>query len=165
MSDTIHTIGRRKRAVARIYLQPGEGKVTVNGRPLEEYFQREAQCRVARHPLVLVEKADGFDVKATARGGGASGQAGALSLGIARALAEVDPELRPVLKKAGLLTRDSREVERKKPGQPGARKKFQFSKRSSLAGACSCAATVPNIPSRSLGAFSWRGTSPQSMCS
>ncbi len=121
--------GRRKSSTARVYLRPGSGKYEVNGRPIEEYFASEFVKMVIRQPLVVTETADRFDIVVRVRGGGFTGQAGALRHGIARALIEYNPEFRPVLKKAGFLTRDSRKVERKKYGQPGARKRFQFSKR------------------------------------
>jgi len=121
--------GRRKSSVARIFLRPGSGKFTVNGRALENYFCTDASRTVAKQPLVTVEMAEKFDVLVLADGGGTSGQAGAIRLGIARALVAFNAELRPALKKAGFLTRDPREHERKKYGQKGARKRFQFSKR------------------------------------
>ncbi|GAB4222465.1 MAG: 30S ribosomal protein S9 [Acidobacteriota bacterium] len=121
--------GRRKEAVARVYLRPGTGEVRINGRPFDEYFPRATLRLMAERPLELTETKGQFDVVANIRGGGLSGQAGALRLGIARALLQFNPELRAALKPAGLLTRDAREVERKKYGQPGARKRFQFSKR------------------------------------
>ncbi len=131
MSDIIqyYATGRRKTAAARVYLRPGTGNVQVNGKAFDDYFPNEALKMVIRQPLVMTETADKFDLYVRVRGGGPSGQAGALRHGIARALAAYNPELRPKLKKAGFLTRDSREVERKKAGQPGARKRFQFSKR------------------------------------
>jgi small subunit ribosomal protein S9 len=121
--------GRRKRGVARVFLRPGSGKITVNGRELENYFPTEAARVPVRQPLVTVEMSDRFDVLILANGGGIAGQAGAIKLGIARALVAFNAELRGTLKKAGLLTRDPREHERKKYGQKGARKRFQFSKR------------------------------------
>jgi small subunit ribosomal protein S9 len=121
--------GRRKTSTARVFLRPGKGAVTVNSRPFEEAFPTETLRSQIRQPLLLTETADKFDVLATIRGGGLSGQAGALRLGIARALIEYNAELRQRLKKAGFLTRDPRVKERKKYGQPGARKRFQFSKR------------------------------------
>ncbi len=131
MSNIIqyYATGRRKTAAARVYLRPGTGNVQVNGKAFDDYFPNEALKMVIRQPLVMTETADKFDLYVRVRGGGPSGQAGALRHGIARALADYNPELRPKLKKAGFLTRDSREVERKKAGQPGARKRFQFSKR------------------------------------
>ncbi len=122
--------GRRKRSVARVFLRPGgSGKITVNGRELENYFPTEALRMPARVPLQTVEMTDRFDILILAHGGGVAGQAGAVKLGIARALIQFNAELRGALKKAGLLTRDAREHERKKYGQKGARKRFQFSKR------------------------------------
>ncbi len=121
--------GRRKTSVARVFLRPGKGQITVNGRPFEEYFVTEA-CRAAvRQPLLATEMAERFDVIILADGGGVAGQAGASRLGIARALTEFNLELRPKLKQLGFLTRDPRKHERKKYGQKGARKRFQFSKR------------------------------------
>jgi small subunit ribosomal protein S9 len=121
--------GRRKTSVARVFLRPGSGKITVNGRAFENYFPTDATRIPARQPLATVEMQDRFDVLILASGGGVAGQAGAVRLGIARALVEFNAELRPALKKAGLLTRDPRQHERKKYGQKGARKRFQFSKR------------------------------------
>ena len=128
-SKEIVTKGRRKRATARVRIQPGSGKFTVNGRPVEVYLARETLVQSATLPLDLTGMRESFDVRARCDGGGLAGQAGALRLGVARALVENDENLRAVMRSAGLLTRDSREVERKKPGQPGARKRFQFSKR------------------------------------
>ncbi len=121
--------GRRKDAVARVWLSPGNGQVTVNGKPLLEYFKRETLKMIIEQPLVLTESLGKYDIVANVRGGGLSGQAGALRHGIARALAKADEDLRPRLKAAGFLTRDPRMVERKKYGRPKARKRFQFSKR------------------------------------
>ncbi|UJR81349.1 30S ribosomal protein S9 [Sandaracinus amylolyticus] len=121
--------GKRKRAIARVFLKPGSGDITVNGRTLAEYFPRETSQMIARQAFEVIEKMSDYDVTATVCGGGVAAQAEAVRHGISRALLNVDAELRPSLKKAGLLTRDAREKERKKPGQPGARKKFQFSKR------------------------------------
>jgi small subunit ribosomal protein S9 len=121
--------GRRKRSVARVFLRPGSGKITINGREFENYFPTEAGRVPVRQALQTVEVSDRFDVVVLAHGGGVSGQAGAIKLGIARALVEFNAELRGALKKAGLLTRDPRQHERKKYGQKGARKRFQFSKR------------------------------------
>jgi len=121
--------GRRKSAVARIFLRPGKGEIQVNGRPIEQYFQSEATRTAVRQALLATETADRFDVLILARGGGVSGQADAARLGIARALVEFNTELRPRLKQLGYLTRDPRKHERKKYGQKGARKRFQFSKR------------------------------------
>ncbi|NOY27437.1 MAG: 30S ribosomal protein S9 [Oligoflexia bacterium] len=121
--------GRRKSAVARVYLRPGHGRITVNKTPVDAYFNRESIKLVLKQPLTVTDTTDDFDIVANVCGGGKSGQAGAVRLGIARALLEFKPELRPVLRQSGLLTRDARKVERKKYGQPGARKRFQFSKR------------------------------------
>lgn len=131
MSETIvfNALGRRKRASARVRIIPGTGKITVNGKDHEEFFPTEQAQRAVVAPLVAAEKQESFDVIARVAGGGITGQAGAVSLGIARALQKYDAELRAPLKKNGLLRRDPREKERKKAGQPGARKKFQFSKR------------------------------------
>ena len=121
--------GRRKRSVARVLLKPGTGKMQVNGRPLEGYFLSEALRIEVQQPLVATELAGKFDVVISADGGGIHGQAGAARLGIARALLVLNPELRPRLRQGGFLTRDPRAKERKKYGQKGARKRFQFSKR------------------------------------
>lgn len=121
--------GRRKTSVARVYLKPGSGEIICNGRPFKEYFSRPLLEMIARQPLQLVQQDGKFDVVVRLEGGGLSSQAGALRLGIARALVGVDPKFRRPLKKAGYLTRDPRMVERKKYGRPGARKRFQFSKR------------------------------------
>jgi small subunit ribosomal protein S9 len=121
--------GRRKTSTARVFLVPGSGKITVNDRSLESNFPAESQRLVIRQPLVLTETTERFDVRATTAGGGVSGQAGALRLGIARALVESNADFRSMLRKAGFLTRDPRAKERKKYGMAGARKRFQFSKR------------------------------------
>jgi small subunit ribosomal protein S9 len=121
--------GRRKTAVARVRIKPGEGKVHVNGREFDKYFFLEDQRMIAMQPFAATENENKFDVRVNVSGGGLSGQAEAVRHGIARALLVVDPENRPVLKAAGLLTRDARQRERKKYGQPGARKRFQYSKR------------------------------------
>ncbi len=123
------TTGRRKVSVARVRVVPGTGNITVNGRPLDEYFGRETSKMILVEPLKLVDQMGKMDVFVNANGGGLSGQAGAIRHGISRALSTMNPEWRPVLKKAGFLTRDARAVERKKYGQPGARRRFQFSKR------------------------------------
>ena len=123
------TTGRRKESVARVRLVPGTGTITVNGRSLDEYFGRETSKMILVEPLKLVDQMGKIDVFVNANGGGLSGQAGAIRHGISRALSVLNPEWRPALKKAGFLTRDARAVERKKYGQPGARKRFQFSKR------------------------------------
>jgi small subunit ribosomal protein S9 len=121
--------GRRKTSVARVNLKPGSGKVTVNGRAFEEYFSVENHRTLALRPFVATETKEKYDATVNVKGGGPSGQAGAVRMGLARALLTVDADLRPTLKAEGLLTRDSRMKERKKYGQPGARKRFQFSKR------------------------------------
>jgi len=121
--------GRRKSSVARVRLKPGKGNIVVNKHECLDYFKRETLKMVVEQPFEVTEMLGKFDVEANIKGGGLSGQAGALRLGISRALLEYDQELRPELKAAGFLTRDSREVERKKYGQPKARKRFQFSKR------------------------------------
>ncbi|NLG13353.1 MAG: 30S ribosomal protein S9 [Lentisphaerae bacterium] len=122
-------IGRRKSASARVRLRPGTGKIIVNKREFEDYFPTESMRGFAVQPLVLTGKQADFDVVANISGGGNIGQAGALRHGITRALMEYNAELRPILKAAGMVTRNSKEKERKKPGRPGARKRFQFSKR------------------------------------
>ncbi len=130
MSSTqYHALGRRKESVARVYLRPGTGIVSVNGRKFEDYFPNDVLKMVIRQPLALTETTEKFDVVARVDGGGVAGQAGAIRHGIARALCLFNVELRPTLKKAGLLKRDSRMKERKKYGQRGARARFQFSKR------------------------------------
>lgn len=121
--------GRRKNSIARVFIKPGTGKMTVNGKDADEYFERAALSLIIRQPLVVTDKVKSFDIKATLSGGGKSGQAGAFRHGLARALCEMNPDLRGALKKAGLMTRDPRMVERKKYGQRGARARFQFSKR------------------------------------
>ncbi len=124
-----YATGRRKESTARVFLRPGKGSITVNYREFANYFPTEALRVQVRQPLQLTEAADKFDVVCTVGGGGITGQAGAIRLGIARALVEFNAELRPRLKKEGLLTRDARAKERKKYGMAGARKRFQFSKR------------------------------------
>lgn len=121
--------GRRKSAVARVFLRPGKGQITVNSRPFEQYFSTESSRTMVRQPLLATESAERFDVLILTDGGGVLGQAGAARLGVARALIEFNAELRPKLKSMGFLTRDPRAHERKKYGQKGARKRFQFSKR------------------------------------
>ena len=121
--------GKRKNAIARVFLQPGSGQIQVNGRSIEQFFPRQTSQMVVRQPLELVEKSSDFDVTVNVCGGGESGQAGAVRHGISRALRVGDPELRGTLKKAGFLTRDARKKERKKPGQPGARKTYPYSTR------------------------------------
>jgi len=130
MSDTAaFTVGRRKTSVARVKLVPGTGKLIVNRKPVEEYFPRETLVNLIVRPFQICECEEKFDTYINVRGGGITGQAGAVKLGISRALVEIDPTYRKALKKNGLLTRDPRMVERKKYGRPGARKRFQFSKR------------------------------------
>ena len=121
--------GRRKSSAARVFIKPGNGKIVINQRSLEQYFGRETARMVVRQPLELVDMVEKLDLYITVKGGGISGQAGAIRHGIARALLQVDPDFRDSLKRAGLLTRDSRKVERKKPGLKKARKASQFSKR------------------------------------
>jgi small subunit ribosomal protein S9 len=121
--------GRRKTSVARVFLRPGQGRITINRRPFEDYFPRETLRLIVTQPLELTGTTSQVDAKINVKGGGLSGQAGAVRHGIARALLEFNIELRPQLKRAGMLTRDPRMKERKKYGQPGARKRFQFSKR------------------------------------
>tara|TARA_B100000686_G_C16574571_1_gene854732 strand:- start:623 stop:1021 length:399 start_codon:yes stop_codon:yes gene_type:complete len=122
--------GRRKRSVARVVLtSPGKGNITINGLNIEDYIPRDSLVTMIKQPLVALEQETGYDINVNVSGGGLSGQSGAIRLGLSRALLNVNPDNRSLLKSNGLLTRDSRKVERKKPGQPGARKKFQFSKR------------------------------------
>ena len=124
-----HGLGRRKSSVARVFIRPGTGQWQVNGRSLQDYFPRHSLQQHASEPLLAVELQGQLDVRVNVDGGGVSGQAGAVRLGLARALVRYDEELRAKLRAKELLTRDPREVERKKPGRPGARKRFQFSKR------------------------------------
>jgi len=128
-TSEVVAIGRRKSARARVRMKPGTGRILINGKPIDEYLARETLVMVATQPFELGGGVDKFDVRARCEGGGLAGQAGALRLGIARALLKMDEELRVPLRKARMLTRDAREVERKKYGRPGARKRFQFSKR------------------------------------
>jgi len=123
------TVGRRKESVARVRMVPGTGNITINGRTMDEYFGRETSKMILVEPLKLVDQMGKLDIHVNAKGGGLSGQAGAIRHGISRALCELNPDFRTVLKKAGFMTRDARAVERKKYGRPGARKRFQFSKR------------------------------------
>ena len=125
----INALGRRKSAIARIYVTEGTGKITINKRDLTEYFPSPILQFVVKQPLEKLNAADKYDIKVNLNGGGFTGQAEALRLAIARALVEINPEDKAALKKEGFMTRDAREVERKKPGQPKARKRFQFSKR------------------------------------
>jgi small subunit ribosomal protein S9 len=127
--EQINAIGRRKAAVARVYLRDGKGKITVNDRDYKEYFGAETLQYVVTQPLTVLNIPERYDIEANLDGGGAKGQAEALRLGITRALIKADAEYKPALKANGFLTRDPREVERKKPGKPKARKRFQFSKR------------------------------------
>lgn len=124
-----YATGRRKEATARVYLSPGTGKVIVNKRGAKDYFKRDTLLMIMGQPFEVVDGVDQYDVNARVDGGGLSGQADAVKHGVSRALVESNPEFRAALKKAGFLTRDARVVERKKYGQPGARKRFQFSKR------------------------------------
>jgi small subunit ribosomal protein S9 len=124
-----HGVGRRKTSVARVWLRPGSGNWDLNGRTLDEYFPRLSHQQHAQEPLAAVNMLGRFDVKIRLEGGGETGQAGSVRLAIARALLKYDGDLRATLRTKGMLTRDAREVERKKPGRPGARKRFQFSKR------------------------------------
>ena len=121
--------GRRKSSTARVFLRKGQGKIVVNGRPLDEFFGRETSRMIVRQPLVLTKTSDQFDISVTVEGGGITGQAGAIRLGIARSLVEYNESLKPELRKAGFMTRDAREVERKKVGLHKARRATQFSKR------------------------------------
>ena len=127
--ESFNALGRRKVAVARVYLNDGKGNVTINGRDLKDYFVDDVLRVIAVQPLTVLNVADSYDVTVNLEGGGIKGQAEALRLGIARALVKIDPENKKVLKAHGFMTRDPREVERKKAGQPKARKRFQFSKR------------------------------------
>ncbi|MBI5180735.1 MAG: 30S ribosomal protein S9 [Nitrospirae bacterium] len=129
MAEAIYATGKRKNAVARILISPGSGKITVNNKELSDYFGRETLQMMVRQPLELTENLGKLNISANVLGGGLSGQAGAIRHGISKALIAMDSALRDKLKKEGLITRDSREKERKKYGQKGARKKFQFSKR------------------------------------
>jgi small subunit ribosomal protein S9 len=127
--SVINTLGRRKTSVARVYLSEGTGIVTVNKKDLNEYFSTEVLLGKVKQPFEITENVDKYDVKVNVRGGGINGQAEAIRLGISKALVEINAEWKPALKAEGLMTRDPRMVERKKPGQKKARKKFQFSKR------------------------------------
>jgi len=129
MDNVFYSTGRRKESTARVFLSKGKGKITVNSNPIEKYFGRETNIMVVKQALKLTETLDKTDIKITVKGGGSSGQAGAIKLGIARALLKFDDTLRPILKKNGFLTRDARVVERKKVGLRKARKDVQFSKR------------------------------------
>ena len=130
MANAVYNaVGRRKESVARVIISPGKGDIIINGKPFKDYICRESLAIVVTQALDLTDQRDSYNVTVNVKGGGLSGQAGAMRLGIARALNDVSADFRSPLKAAGFLTRDSREVERKKYGQPGARKKFQFSKR------------------------------------
>ena len=130
MSEERHyATGKRKTAVARVWLMPGDGNITINKRHIDDYLKRETAKMIIRQPLELTETLGEYDIYVNVRGGGISGQAGAIKHGISKALLEANPDFRPLLKKSGFLTRDSRVKERKKYGQPGARKRFQYSKR------------------------------------
>ena len=130
MSETtFYGTGRQKRSVARVYLSPGKGDIKVNVESFRDYLCRDSLATIVMQPLVAVEQEKAYDIEINVNGGGLTGQAGAIRLGISRALLDVNSDYRSVLKEKGLLTRDARKVERKKPGQPGARKNFQFSKR------------------------------------
>lgn len=129
MAELYYGTGRRKTSVSRVFLKPGKGKITVNGRSLDEYFERPTARQIVMQPLVLLNTESKFDLYITVKGGGKSGQAGAVRHGLARALEQVDPTYRSPMKQAGYMTRDSRMVERKKYGKPKARKSSQFSKR------------------------------------
>ena len=130
MSDVnYYGTGRRKSSVARVFMHPGKGKITINGQPFRDYLCRATLATVVMQPLMAVDGEKSYDIKINAHGGGLTGQAGAIRLGISRALLGVNQDYASVLEQRGFLTRDARKVERKKPGQPGARKNFQFSKR------------------------------------
>jgi small subunit ribosomal protein S9 len=127
--ETYNSVGRRKTAIARVYMQPGSGEFTINNQKIEEYFPVESTRKLIMEPFEITETVGKYDIKVRLSGGGKYGQADALRLGIARALNDIDEEFRPALKEKGLLRRDARMVERKKPGRKKARKQFQFSKR------------------------------------
>jgi small subunit ribosomal protein S9 len=127
--EQFYGTGKRKTAVARVWMRPGNGQMTINKKPVEQYLVRESDRTVTMEPLKITDMADKFDIYVNVKGGGISGQAGAIRHGISRALILADPKLRDSVKKEGFLTRDSRMKERKKYGQPGARKRFQYSKR------------------------------------
>lgn len=129
LNEGFYATGRRKESTARVWVKPGNGDMTINGRTMDEYFGRETSKMVINQPLQILEQLGKIDMTVNVRGGGLSGQAGAIRHGLSRALCRLNPEFRPALKKAGFLTRDARAVERKKYGQPGARRRFQFSKR------------------------------------
>ena len=127
--ETVNAIGRRKSAIARVYISEGKGKITINDRAFEEYFPLQQTQNIIQQPINLAEASNKYDIVVNLKGGGTTGQAEALRLALARAMVKIKPESKEALKAFKLMTRDSREVERKKPGQPGARKRFQFSKR------------------------------------
>jgi small subunit ribosomal protein S9 len=127
--ERIHTVGKRKSAVARVWMSPGHGLIMINRKPMDEYITREMDKLLIKHPLEITDTLGKYDISVTVRGGGVSGQAGAIRHGISRALIKINPELRPPLKKATLLTRDPRAKERKKYGLRGARARYQYSKR------------------------------------
>lgn len=130
MAETLyHGVGKRKTSVARVWIRPGAGSIKINKKPMSEYLVRETDRMLVRQPLEITETLDKYDLQINVRGGGISGQAGAIRHGISRALVNINPDFRLILKKVDLLTRDSRMKERKKYGQPGARKRFQYSKR------------------------------------
>ena len=130
MSEAIfYGTGRRKSSVARVFMKPGKGEILVNGKPFKNYLCRDTLATIVLQPLVAVEGEKAYNISINVNGGGLTGQAGAIRLGISRALLDVNADYRPILKEKGFLTREARKVERKKPGQPGARKNFQFSKR------------------------------------
>ncbi len=130
MSDlNLYGTGRRKTSVARVFLTPGSGKISINGKDYNDYLCRQTLSTIVRQPLMLLEIENSYDIQINVTGGGLTGQAGAIRLGIARALNTINKDFRKIIKQKGFLTRDARKVERKKPGQPGARKNFQFSKR------------------------------------
>ena len=130
MSDlNLYGTGRRKRSVARVFLKSGSGKISINGKDYKDYLCRQTLATLVKQPLVLLEIENSYDININVTGGGLTGQAGAIRLGIARALNTINEDYRKIIKQKGFLTRDARKVERKKPGQPGARKNFQFSKR------------------------------------
>ncbi len=129
MAESLYATGRRKTSVARVWLKPGSGNIVINKQPINEYFRRQTLELIVRQPLEHVGLLGNYDIIASVSGGGWSGQAGAVKMGIARCLVQTDEKMKKTLKEAGFLTRDARAVERKKPGQKKARKKFQFSKR------------------------------------
>ncbi len=129
MGERFYATGKRKEAIAKVWITPGEGNITINNKSLADYFQRESSQMIIRQPLMITENLSNYDISASVCGGGLSGQAGALRLGISKALLQSNANFRLTLKQAGFLTRDSRRVERKKYGRCGARKRFQFSKR------------------------------------